>query len=110
MKVKALISSFIFILFYAANSVAIDLNVAKEKGLVGEMATGYLGAPGGKPSPEVHALIKDINGKRKRKFAEVAKKQGVSVDDVANIFAEKAAAKTKAGHFVQKSNGQWVKR
>lgn len=111
MKSKSLILSiFVFLLSCAHSAFAIDLDSAKDRGLVGETPSGYLASPKDSPTPEVLILIKDINGKRKLKFNEVAKKQGISVESVAKIFAEKAAAKTKSGHFVQNSSGQWVKR
>ena len=111
MKTTVISASLLVVLLSFSGVVfAIDLNTAKQQGLVGEMSTGYLGSPSGKPSPEVKALINDINSKRKSRFSDVAKKQGIKVEDVAKIFAEKAATKTKAGHYIQKSNGQWIKR
>lgn len=89
---------------------AIDLSAAKAKGLVGETTNGYLGAPNGKPSGEVAALIRDINIKRKAKYQQVATKVGKPLNVVEQLAGEKAQSKTQAGHYVQTSSGKWIKR
>ena len=83
---------------------------SKGQGLVGEMADGYLGSPKGSVSGEVKALIDDINAKRKREYLKIAKQVNKPLDVVELLAAEKARAKTRAGHYVQLDNGRWVKR
>lgn len=83
---------------------ALDLQTAKEQGLVGETDTGYLGAV--KSSPEVAALIVDINAQRKAEYQRIAKQNGIAVSDVEKLAAKKAITKTPAGGHVN-IGGDW---
>ncbi len=87
---------------------AIDLRMAKIKGLVGETATGYL-APVKPPSPEVARLIQTINAKRKQHYQEIARRNRTSLQAVEVLAGKKAIEKTPAGQFV-KVNGTWKKK
>lgn len=89
---------------------ALDLQAAKDKGLVGETPSGYLASPSSSPSGEVKALIADINGKRKAKYQEVAAKVGKSLSIVEQLAGEKALEKTEAGHYIQLPTGKWTKK
>ena len=89
---------------------ALDLQSAKNKGLVGETPSGYLAAPSGTASAEVKALMKDINAKRKAKYTEVAAKVGKSLAIVEQLAGQKAIEKTKPGLYIQQASGHWVKK
>lgn len=95
-------------LLFATSAFALSLDEAKASGLVGETQSGYLGAV--KPSPEVQALVSDINQKRKDKYAEIAKKNGSPVAAVEALAAKKAIQETPAGYYVQTPSGQWEKK
>jgi uncharacterized protein YdbL (DUF1318 family) len=92
----------------ALNTFALSLDEAKTRGLVGEDTTGYLGAVN--PAPEVSALVKDINAKRREMYKEIAKKNGTAVGAVEALAGEKAIAQTPAGQFVRGSGGSWKKK
>lgn len=96
-------------LCFAANVWAIDLNGAKSQGLVGERNDGYLGYVTS-PSGEVKTLVQGVNNKRKLKFHQAAAKTGATVQQVAVLFAQRAAKKTSAGNFIQNTQGAWVKK
>ncbi|MCG7535251.1 YdbL family protein [Pseudoalteromonas sp. OOF1S-7] len=87
--------------------LAISLDDAKSQGLVGETATGYLGVIKG--SSEVNKLVDEVNSKRKAKYQQLAKKNGISLSQVEVMAAKKTFAKTAPGHFV-KVDGKWVKK
>jgi len=89
-------------------ALAIDLQEAKERGLVGETLTGYLGLVG-EPGPEVKELIADINVRRKAKYQEIAAKNGISLDKVEKLAGKKAIEKTMRGQYV-KIGGDWRKK
>lgn len=84
---------------------ALDLQQAKSNGLVGEQTNGYLGVV--KSSTEVEALVKDINAKRQHHYQRIAKQNGISVQDVASLAAQKAIAAADKGHIIQNKQGQW---
>ena len=98
------------LLSFAAHTFALDLQEAKEKGLVGETPLGYLASPNGSASGEVKALIDDINSKRKEKYDEVAAKVGKPVSIVEKLAGEKAIEKTESGHYIQSPEGAWQKK
>jgi uncharacterized protein YdbL (DUF1318 family) len=109
MMMKKIIAA-IGLMLLVQTAWAIDINDAKAQGLVGEANSGYLAAVQGSVSGEVRALIADVNGKRKSKFQDTAKKNGVSVAQVANRFYELAVRNTDAGHYYQDTGGRWRKK
>ena len=92
------------------NAWAINIQDAKEQGLIGEANTGYIAAVRSPASAEVRALIANVNSKRKAAFASTAQKTGATVAQVANRFYELAVQKTKPGHYYQDAGGRWQKK
>jgi hypothetical protein len=87
---------------------AMSLDEAKAKGLVGEKASGYLGAVSA-PSEEVQALIADVNQKRRRAYQDIARRNGTDIKAVETLAGEKAIQNTKPGNYVE-SPGGWVRK
>ena len=85
---------------------ALDLSDAKDRGLVGEQPNGYLAAVG-VATPEIAALVSDINSKRKAAYTEIAKKNGTAIEAVEQLAGQKAIEKTPAGQFVRLPAGEW---
>ena len=109
---KKRILSVTVVLFFALTITcplvfALDLQTAKQQGLVGETISGYLKPV--KPTPEVEKLVRDINSKRKEQYLRIANRRGVNLSAVEQIAGEKAIAKTPPGQYV-KINGKWVKK
>ncbi|WP_419149023.1 YdbL family protein [Pseudoalteromonas 'SMAR'] len=88
-------------------ALAMSLDSAKSQGLVGETMSGYLGVV--KASPEVQQLVDEVNAKRKEKYQQLAKQNGITLAQVEALAAKKAYTKTQAGHYIQ-VNGRWVKK
>jgi len=88
--------------------MAIDLQTAKAKGLVGETPTGYL-APVSSPTPEIKQLIDSINTKRKAEYQKVATQNGTSLQAVELLAGKKTNEKSAPGHYV-KIGGDWKKK
>jgi len=87
---------------------AIDLQTAKSQGLVGEMPSGYLGVVS--PSAEVKALVQEINQKRKTAYLKIAKKNQLSLAQVAEMAGKKAISKTPSGQYIQTAAGKWERK
>jgi uncharacterized protein YdbL (DUF1318 family) len=87
---------------------ALSLDEAKEKGLVGEKANGYLGvvAIG---DADAQALSDNINQKRRQIYQDIAQRNKTNVHEVETLAGEKAVHNTKPGNFVE-SHGSWVKK
>ena len=87
---------------------SIDLQTAKDQGLIGETTSGYLAAVQS-PSPEVSALIDSINSQRKQKFQEIAARNNTSLQAVEQLAGKKAIEKSAPGSYV-KVGGSWQQK
>ena len=91
-------------------ALADQLGDAKKAGSVGERPDGYLGVVDNNAGPEVKALVKEINEKRREKYGAIAKKRGTSVKAVAALAGEKWIKKTPPGQYVMTSSGKWKQK
>jgi uncharacterized protein YdbL (DUF1318 family) len=96
----------LFTLILSFSSFAIELSDAKEQGLIGEQSNGLLGVV--ESSKEVEALVVDINARRLAKYAQIAEKNAMTVEQVSLLAGEKTIKKTPAGQYIQNASGQWV--
>jgi uncharacterized protein YdbL (DUF1318 family) len=94
-------------LLFSSLAMAVTLDEAKQKGLVGEQKNGYVGIVIKDVATE--KLVADINAKRKAKFTALAAKNNITLQDVEKLAAKKTYAKTQKGHFLQ-INGVWQKK
>lgn len=96
------------LLAFNAAAFAITLDEAKANGLVGEQLDGYLGLV--VQNAKAQEVVADVNAKRRELYRKLAEKNGVSLEVVAKLAAEKAAEKTQSGHYIQNMDGEWVKK
>jgi uncharacterized protein YdbL (DUF1318 family) len=113
MKYKIIFTSLIVVSFlFSSIAFALSLDEAKQKGLVGERNNGYLGGvlkqmKGQKETQKhVKSLIDDINAKRNAVYVKLATKNGITLQQVEKLAAEKAYKKTSSGHYLW-MNGKW---
>ncbi|HSH43809.1 MAG TPA: YdbL family protein [Arenicellales bacterium] len=71
---------------------AADLDQAKQRGMVCELPTGYLKALGS-ATPDVRAMVNDINARRKQEYARIANEHGVTPEQVGKLTAQKLTPK-----------------
>jgi hypothetical protein len=108
MKIISIVkSALVAAILFSTAAFAIELDTAKEEGLVGEQQNGYLGAI--VQSSDVLLLINDINAKRKAKYQELATKNSITLEQVEILAAKKAYEKTESGHYLQ-VDGLWLKK
>lgn len=93
-------------LILSFSSFAIELPEAKEQGLIGEQSNGLLGVV--ESSTEVEVLVKKINARRLEKYAQIAQKNSMTIEQVSLLAGEKTIKKTAAGQFIKNASGQWV--
>ncbi|PKF61930.1 DUF1318 domain-containing protein [Psychromonas sp. psych-6C06] len=93
-------------LMFSFSVFALDINEAKEQGLIGEQANGLLGAV--ESIPEVEALVKRINEQRLDKYSQVANKNEMTVEQISLLAGEKLIKKAPAGQYIKNATGQWV--
>ena len=86
------------------------LSDAKEAGAIGEQADGYLGIVQPPGSPDIRALVEDINGRRRTQYRGIAQRNGIELAAVEVLAAEKAINRTPAGQFIQLPDGSWRRK
>lgn len=83
---------------------------ARQSGLVGEKADGYLGFVSS-PSPAIKALVEDINIKRRAAYSKEALANGATIEEMAlRTGCRLIAERTVAGEKYQTPSGQWKTR
>lgn len=111
LSIKILTKSLLIVMLalVSVQAWSMDLDAAKKAGLIGELASGYLGAVSEPASSEVNKLIKDINIKRKEKYEEIAAKQEVPLAVVEKQSGLKLIERTSAGNYINEGSG-WQKK
>ena len=104
---KCLVAA-VLLLTLAAPALALDLDGARSQGLLGEQADGYVGIVV-RPTPELERLASEINAKRRAHYAEIAERNGTSLEAVAALAGKKLIEGAPSGQFV-KTNGGWKKK
>jgi uncharacterized protein YdbL (DUF1318 family) len=92
----------------AANAGTLD--DARSAGKIGEGVDGYVHLVEKTAPADVKALVKDVNDKRRAKYASIARERGVPVEDVAALAGAKLVKRAPAGEYVMDSNGRWRKK
>ena len=87
---------------------ALDLHQARSSGMIGEKLDGYATAL--KATPEVTALVAEVNAKRRQEYARISKQNGQSVDVVAKLAAAQIINGLEPGSPYQDENGNWKSR
>ena len=86
------------------------LDDAKAAGLIGERPDGYVAAVQPSPPPDIAALVKEINVKRRAAYEGIAAKQNVPVDQVGAVTAEKIKQQAPAGEYFLNPDGSWTQK
>jgi uncharacterized protein YdbL (DUF1318 family) len=92
------------------SAYAITLQEAKEQGLVGEQRDGYVGLVVRDASAEVEAIVDDVNRRRLQSYQQIARQNGIDVEQVAALAYERAVEATRSGHYIQSAGGSWQKK
>ncbi|MFK7731237.1 MAG: YdbL family protein [Pseudomonadales bacterium] len=87
-------------LMLAALASALDLNTAKQQGLVGEQRNGLLGAVNTQRA-DVADLVQLINARRVVAYQKIARKNGTQLQIVQSLAGKKAIEKTPKGQYVR---------
>jgi hypothetical protein len=89
---------------------AITLDEAKTRGLIGEKVDGYIAAVTPNASAELQALIESTNSGRRQVYMDLAKRNGITVEAVGVVSAEKLREKAAKGEYVQNATGRWERK
>ncbi|MCY0965776.1 YdbL family protein [Parathalassolituus penaei] len=89
---------------------ALDLDQAREQGLVGEKPDGYVGLVV-TSNKEAAALVVTINQQRKQHYQEIANKQNTALGNIERIAGEKLVTKAMGeGIYYQDTSGSWNRK
>jgi uncharacterized protein YdbL (DUF1318 family) len=102
-----LLTTLFSVLSLSSTAHALSLDEAKGSGVVGETPSGYLEVI--QQSPDVSALVKEVNSKRHEQYEGIAQKNSTPLKAVEELAGKKAIEKTAKGNYV-KLNGKWVKK
>lgn len=91
-------------------AVAGALDQPKADGMIGEQANGYLGLVRQDVPPDIKALVRDVNAKRKARYQSIAQKQGVPLSEVEKVGGTTAIDRTLRGNYIKDSSGRWRKK
>lgn len=103
-RLRTLLPILALLLAGAANAIGLD--EAKARGLVGETIEGYLAPVEETASPEVQALVEEVNARRRAEYRRIAEQNGIGMEQVEALAAKKAIEKTAPGGWVR-VNGEW---
>lgn len=107
---KRILVGLCLVLLGSNAAFALSLQEAKARGLVGERRDGYVGYVLTPPAAEVKVVVKEVNNKRRAKFADTAKRNNLKTEQVAHRFYQRALEATASGHYYQDAGGAWVKK
>jgi uncharacterized protein len=91
-----------------SSAFALDLDTARNTGLVGEVDNGYIDIPPG-AGTEARPLVGTVNQERRAAYADIAAKNGISIDVAGRRTFEKRFPGFPAGTWVQ-IQGKWSKK
>ena len=91
-------------------AVAGALDQPKADGMIGEQANGYLGLVRQDVPPDIKALVRDVNAKRKARYQSIAQKQAVPLSEVEKVGGTTAIDRTLNGSYIKDSSGRWRKK
>lgn len=95
--------------FVALPAGAIELDAARAQGLVGETRSGFI-APVSAASAEVQALVDEVNAKRRSHYLSIARRNGVDLEEVGRITAEKLINGLPSGAYFEAASGGWRRK
>lgn len=95
----------------AAYAGTATIEAAKAQCVIGEQTDGYLGViEAGKADEALKREVRSINQQRKAAYAELAAKNGVTIEQAAQVTAERLLNGAPSGHCIQSPDGGWVKK
>ncbi len=102
--------AFVISLLVSLPAFALDLQTAKQQGLVGEAMTGYI-APVNATAPEINTLVIEVNAARKAEYQRISKENGQPLQVVEKLAAQKLFEDRVApGEFYKTADGNWQKK
>ena len=93
-----------------SHAMAGALDQPKADGMIGEQSSGYLVLVHQNVSPDIRALVRDVNAKRKARYQAIADKQSVPLYEVEQVGGATAIKKSLPGNYIKENGGSWVEK
>lgn len=87
-----------------------QLAAAKARGLVGERPDGLAGVVNDSAPAETRALVERVNRERMQVYAQIAQRNGASVEAVRRTAGERLVRETPPGQYFMDERGRWQRR
>lgn len=100
---------FIFTFLISGQLMASELTSAKNNGLIGEQANGYIGFVQS-VSTDVKSMVESVNAKRKHRYQQIARGKKLPLSEVEKIGGQQAIAKTKPGNYIMRAGEGWTRK
>ena len=95
----------------SASAASAIIEDAKSKCIVGEQADGYLGVvDGAAASDAVAREVRAVNQQRKAAFADLAARNGVTIEDAAALTGKRLVEGAESGECVMLPDESWAKQ
>jgi uncharacterized protein YdbL (DUF1318 family) len=95
--------------FWSPYAAAQSLDAARASGMVGERFDGYAVARK-TATPAVRKLVDSVNKQRGQIYAERAREQKISRDQVGKLYASQIVAKVPKGTWILLQSGAWKRK
>ncbi|AZI89751.1 DUF1318 domain-containing protein [Kosakonia sp. CCTCC M2018092] len=105
---KRVIGALLALSLVSGIAQALTLDEARSQSRVGETLNGYI-APL-RQDRETLALVERINKARTESYQQLADRNNIPVDDVANMAGQKLVERAKPGEYVRGINGKWLRK
>jgi hypothetical protein len=99
---------FALLMATTVSAFALDLETARSSGLIGEVDSGYIAIPPG-AGAEAQPLVGTVNQERRAAYAEIAAKNGISIDLAGQRTFEKRYPAFPVGTWVR-IQGKWSRK
>lgn len=94
-----------------ASAASPAIEEAKSQCIVGEQADGYLGViDSEQASDDLKREVRDTNQQRKAYYADIATRNGVTIEVTATLTAQKLIDQAPSGQCVRDQQGHWLKK
>ncbi|SMY33910.1 hypothetical protein PMAL9190_01369 [Photobacterium malacitanum] len=107
---KPIIFSCCLLALFSHSALALNLQQAKQQGLVGEANNGFIAVINATHRTDVSQLIKTVNNHRQNTYNAISQSHDLSLIDVKQRAYLKAIEKTQSGNYYQDSDGGWRKK
>lgn len=110
-QLKTLMTAMLWIMLLSVPAAfAQTLEEAKASGLVGEKSDGYIGLVQGSAPTAIEQLVEDVNRQRRERYEQIARENGITISQVAQLAYARAVEATRSGNYIEDANGRWVRK